>query len=229
VPREGSKFLVGALFGVCVTVAVFYVRGPLMERLAQERSAAPDDGRRVRLALRPAEHLLGNRDAPLTLVEFSDYECPFCAEFNRSAFAEIKKNYIETGKLRFAHRDLPLPFHSNAREAAQSALCAGEQDAYWTLRDVLLANSACLRCQGSGVLALAKSAHLDMGKLEACLSENRYAGTIDADLDSARSLKISGTPTFILGKSTPDGVEGLVIEGAQPYSVFEAELLRLAR
>ena len=200
-----------------------------MERRAQEPSAAPGDGRRVKLALRSVERSLGDRGAPLTLVEFSDYECPFCAAFNRDAFPEIKKNYIDTGKLRFVHRDLPLPMHKNAREAAQAALCAEEQGAYWALRDALLANSECMRCEGSGVLALAKSARLDVPKLAACLSEKKHAADIDADIASARALKIDGTPTFILGRTTPEGVEGLVITGAQPYSVFESELRNLAR
>jgi protein-disulfide isomerase len=227
--KEVTRFLLGALAGVCVTVAVFYVRGPLMERQAQEPSAGPEAGRRVNLALRSVERSLGSRAAPLTLVEFSDYECPYCAQFNRDTFPEIKRNYIDTGKLRFVHRDLPLPFHKGAREAAQAALCADEQGAYWAMRDALLANSECLRCEGSGVLALAKSARLDVRKLAACLSEKRHADEIRADIASAQTLKIDGTPTFVLGRTTPEGVEGLVIKGAQPYSVFESELRNLAR
>ena len=72
-------------------------------------------------------YFLGREDAPLTLIEFTDYECPFCGRFHADAFVDLKKNYIDTGKVRFVSRDLPLSFHSNALGAAEGARCAGEQ------------------------------------------------------------------------------------------------------
>ncbi len=222
-PREVTKFFVGALFGVCVTVAVFYVRGPLRDRMAQDRAESPAAGRKVKLVLRPEERSLGDSDAPLTLVEFSDFQCPFCAQFNRASFPGIKRNYIDTGKLRFVHRNLPLPSHSSARTAALAALCANDQGAYWRLCDILFDRSECLRCEGSGVLRLAESAKLDVRKLEACLSANTHVGDLQSDIESAAALRIYATPTFILGRTTQQGVEGVVIQGAQPYEVFESE------
>ena len=83
---------------------------------------------------------LGKADAPLTLVMFTDYQCPFCSRFETQTLPEIKKQYIDTGKLRFVVRDLPLPFHPNAPKAAEAAHCAEEQGKYWELREKLVNN-----------------------------------------------------------------------------------------
>src|SRR3989338_5451600 len=82
---------------------------------------------------------LGKADAPVTVVEFTDYQCPFCRRFHQSAFEEIKKNYIDTGKVRFVSRDLPLDIHANAARAAHAARCAGEQGKFWEMRHLLIA------------------------------------------------------------------------------------------
>ena len=76
----------------------------------------------------------------MTMVEFTDYQCPFCQRFHVTTFGELKKNYIDTGKVRFYSRDLPLDFHPNAMRAAQAARCAIEQGKYWQIRDVMGAN-----------------------------------------------------------------------------------------
>ena len=80
-------------------------------------------------------YALGSRDAPLTMVEFTDFQCPFCQRFHVNTFAELKRDYIDTGKLRFVSRDLPLDFHPNAMQAAEAGRCAGEQGQFWAMRD----------------------------------------------------------------------------------------------
>ena len=84
--------------------------------------------------------MLGSKTAPMTMVEFTDYQCPFCQHFHVTTFGELKKNYIDTGKVRFYSRDLPLDFHPNAMRAAQAARCAIDQGKYWQIRDVMGAN-----------------------------------------------------------------------------------------
>src|SRR5262249_51151954 len=85
-------------------------------------------------------YTLGAKDAPLTMIEYSDLQCPFCRRFHADALPQIKKNYIDTGRLRLVIRDLPLEIHSNALPAAVAARCAGEQNQYWGMRDLLMAN-----------------------------------------------------------------------------------------
>ena len=94
------------------------------------------------------EPSLGNARALLTIVEFSDFECRYCQQFHQTVLPNLKKEYIETGLVRFIHKDLPLPFHSQAVPAAAAARCAGEQNKYWTTYKALFDGQSCLRCKG---------------------------------------------------------------------------------
>ena len=103
-------------------------------RVAQEHT--PDAALTTELLLQ-GEPTLGAGKAPLTIVEFSDFECPYCRQFHEQVIPSLKREYIETGLVRFIHKDLPLPFHSQAKHAAAAARCAGEQNRYWDLYEVL--------------------------------------------------------------------------------------------
>ena len=90
------------------------------------------------------EPVLGDSTAPLTIVEFSDFECPCCRRFHEQVLPALKREYIDTGLVRFIHKDLPLPFHRQARPAAAAARCAGEQNRYWDLYSALFDQQTCL-------------------------------------------------------------------------------------
>jgi len=165
---------------------------------------------------------LGSADAPLTLVEFADYQCPYCRQFNLTTFEQLRKNYIETGKLRFVTRDLPLEFHSNAQRAALAARCGGDQGEFWEMRDMLIANASSLA--PASLVNYAESLHLDMARFQACMDSEKYKAEIQKDSELADSLSIGGTPSFILGKTTSEGVDGIKIVGAVPYGTFDASL-----
>ena len=98
----------------------------LLEKNAAAAPAAPEAGGKVRVKIEKLP-VLGDKNAPITMVEFTDYQCGFCQRFHMSTFPEIRKKFIDTGKVRFVSRDLPLDFHSNAMRAAQAARCAGDQ------------------------------------------------------------------------------------------------------
>src|ERR1019366_644240 len=95
---------------------------------------------KAKLASLNGVSMLGSRSAPLTIVEYTDYQCPFCQRFHVTAFPELKKAYLDTGKVRFFSKDMPLDFHPNAMRAAMAARCAGEQGKFWELRDTMGAN-----------------------------------------------------------------------------------------
>ena len=162
---------------------------------------------------------LGRSDAALTLVEYTDYQCPFCQQFHHTTFQQLKKNYIDTGKLRFVSRDLPLEFHNNALKAAQAARCAGEQDNFWQMRDILIANSTNLG--PDAILTYAQQLALDMNQFRLCLDSGKYFAEIQRDIAEAGSAGISGTPTFVLRKASEDAIEGIQIVGNQPYAAFD--------
>jgi protein-disulfide isomerase len=106
----------------------------IRELLEKQTGAAPQQaGEQITKAKVSTEgaYSIGSKDAPLTMVEFTDFQCPFCERFHTSTFADLKRDYIDTGKLRFVSRDLPLDFHPNAMQAAEAGRCAGEQGQYW--------------------------------------------------------------------------------------------------
>lgn len=170
-------------------------------------------------------YLLGRSDAPLTMVEFTDFQCPYCRQFHQKAFEEIRKNYIETGKVRFISRDFPLDFHESATMAAQAARCAGEQGKFWQMRHLLIANASNL---GQEALTnYAQQSQLDMPPFRACLDSQKYLPEIQREIREAEAMGISATPTFLIGKTTKEGVDGVKLVGAQPYAAFDSRFKEL--
>ena len=170
---------------------------------------------------------LGKPDAPVTLVEFSDYQCPFCGRFFNQTFAALKTQYIDTGKLRYVFRDFPLDqLHPQARKAAEAAHCAGEQRKYWEMHDTLYKNQRTLQVEHLKGFALELS--LNGNAFNTCLDEGKYAATISQHHAAGSELGVTGTPAFFVGKSSPDGtIEATAIKGAQPVTVFRQAIDRL--
>lgn len=170
--------------------------------------------------------MIGSKDAPLTIVEFTDYQCPFCQRFHVTTFAELKKNYIDTGKVRFYSRDMPLDFHPNAMRAAQASRCAGDQDKYWQLREVMSANPDKLGMEQ--IMLFAADLKLDADKFRACVSSEKYKGAVQSDVMEAMRIGANGTPAFVIGRSTPEGVDGELMLGAMPLAMFEEKMKTFA-
>jgi len=170
---------------------------------------------------------LGSKDAPMTMVEFTDYQCGFCRQFHVATFPELKKKYIDTGKLRFASRDMPLDFHSNAARAAQAARCAGDQQEFWPMRDRLINNAD--KLSSADLTRYAQALKLDPLQFQACMDSGKYSKTVQKDVATAEGFGVTGTPSFLLGKSTRDGVSGVIMVGAVPLDAFEARFKELAQ
>lgn len=157
----------------------------------------------------------GSRDAKVTIVEFSDYQCPFCARYISETFPQINEEYIDTGKVRYMLRDLPLPFHSNANVSAQAARCAGDQGKYWEMHDVLFEKQD-EWSSGDPKETFAKYAGdlgLNTSSFSGCLSDEKYKEEVDRDGSLAQGLGVRGTPGFF--------INGKLLIGAQPFSAFE--------
>jgi protein-disulfide isomerase len=169
--------------------------------------------------------MLGSKDAPLTMVEFTDYQCPFCQRFHVTAFSEIKKNYIDTGKVRFFSRDMPLDFHADAMRAAQAARCALDQGQFWQLREIMSGNPNKLGLES--LVASAAGLKMDATAFRTCVTSEKYKDAVQADVMEAMRIGATGTPSFVVGKSTPEGVDGELIVGALPYAMFEARFKEL--
>ena len=198
------------------------IRQLLEKQNKPQAPAAPPEPTKAKINVQGSE-MLGSRDAPLTIVEFTDYQCPFCQRFHTTAFPEIKKNFIDTGKVRFYSRDMPLDsLHPNAIRAAQAARCASEQGQFWTLRDIMGSNPTKLDLDS--LVADADSLKMDVNKFRSCVESEKYKQAIQTDVLEAMKIGADGTPTFVIGKSTPEGVDGEVLVGAMPYDVFDRKL-----
>lgn len=199
----------------------------LTRAMAPQPAAAPALPEKVQMHVGNGWHAIGRADAPVTLVEFADFQCPFCKKFHTDAYSELKKNYIDTGKVRFISRDLPLEFHPFALKAAEAARCAGDQDKYWELRDALYSNAA---PPSDDIINRAVEAlSLDKVAFQSCLASEKYRADVQKDASDAATLQISGTPTFVLAKSAKDNLDGLRIVGAQPFASFDAAIQQMLK
>jgi protein-disulfide isomerase len=165
----------------------------------------------------------GDGGAQVAILEYADFECPYCGQFARQVYPQISDKYIKTGKVKYFYRD--LPFHPHAMSAARAARCAGEQDKRWELHDSLFAKQAAL--SDPVLLDRAQNLGLDTDKFSECLSSDRYTDDIRKGMSEAQTLGIDGTPTFFIGTIGPDDdvvkISGR-INGTNSYETFASTL-----
>ena len=167
----------------------------------------------------PAQHVtvstdgdpsIGPADAPITIVEFSDYQCPYCQAWYQQTYEQLMSSY--PGKIRFVYRDLPLPMHPEAIPAAEAANCAGEQGAYWKFHDDLFSGQ--YQLGQAAYLQYASDLGLDKTAFTACLDDHHTQAEVKADAADAAKLGLNGTPSFV--------INGEILVGAQPFEQFKA-------
>jgi protein-disulfide isomerase len=161
------------------------------------------------------EHVLGDKDAPVTIIEFSDYQCPFCKKFYAETLPQIKSNYIDTGKVKFVYKDFPLSFHQMAQKSAEAAECAGEQGLYFEMHDKIFEGQSILSLDNLKIWA-SEIDGIDVEQFNNCLDNGDYEAEVKADMIEGQQVGVTGTPGFF--------INGQKIVGAQPYSVFEAAI-----
>ncbi len=166
------------------------------------RKTTPERPSVIPLNIR-GEPFRGQSDARVAIVEYSDFACPYCAEFVRELYPRIEAEYIKSGKVKYFFRDLPERGHTNAWMAAQAARCAGEQGKFWEMHDLLFATQAALA--GLDLPTLAQGLGLDTEELRACIDHGRWAEAIQRSAAGARRLELYGTPAFLIGTVSEDG------------------------
>jgi len=172
------------------------------------------------------EPFMGDKDAKVTLIEFSDYQCPFCGRNFQQTLPQVVKDYVKTGKVKYVFHDFPLEqLHPNAFKAAEAARCGGDQGKYWEMHDKLFSNQRAL--DAAKLPDYAKDAGLDVEKFQACLTSDKDSAAIRAELADGAKVGVTGTPAFFLGITEPnqDKVHATkFINGAQPYANFKAAI-----
>jgi protein-disulfide isomerase len=166
----------------------------------------------------------GQAGAKFALIEYSDFQCPFCGRYARESYGQLQKEFVDTGKLKYAFKHLPLEgIHPFAFKAAEAGECARDQGKFWEMHDQMFANQTALA--QPNLLQYAQGLGLDAGKFQACL-DGKTAAHVREDSAEAQKLGAGSTPTFFIGQVQPDGKVKLLrkITGAQPYATFRAAL-----
>jgi len=188
------------------------------QRQAERRAAFARDLRKkydVKVLLEPYRvpveigkaPMRGNPQAPVTVVEFSDFQCPYCVRA-RPTVNRVRETYGD--KVRWVFRHFPLDFHAQAEKAGEAAACAGEQGKFWEMHDLLWTNTA--KLQVDDLKAHAATLGLDGPTFAQCLDSGKYAGLVESDLEAGQGYGVSGTPAFF--------VNGRPLVGAQPFDAF---------
>ncbi|VVB92027.1 Thioredoxin [uncultured archaeon] len=162
--------------------------------------ASPDD-----------DPVQGLKDAPVTIIEFSDFQCPYCAKFYFQTLPQIRENYINTGKVKLVYRDFPLSFHQYAQKAAEAAECAQEQGKFWEFHDKIYENQSALN--NDNLKQYAKDLGLDIKEFNTCLDSGKMSQEVMKDFQDGSSYGVTGTPAFF--------INGKKLVGAQPYEAFQ--------
>lgn len=215
----GDELVVGAVpfEQLKATVDEKLAGGTPVRAPTQPQQQAPPQPAEERMDVEDGNYALGDEDAPVTIVEFTDFQCPFCQRAHQQTFPQIVQEYIETGNVRYTVRHFPLPFHQQAAKASEAAECAGKiggDDAFFAYSDVLFDNQEALDI--ASLKSYAGEIGIDQAEFDSCLDSGEFSQLVQDDVNTGRELGVSGTPSFF--------VNGNKIVGAQPYSVFKAAI-----
>lgn len=218
-----STGLLGLIVGYGLSTAVAGTPSPAPSVPSAPSAAVVDDTGDVNNA-EPADvdddDVLGDESATVTLIEFTDYECPFCGRHYNDTLSQIKANYIDTGKVKLVVRDYPLSFHPAAQKAAEATECAAEQGKFWEMHDKLFETQG---AWGANAVTTFKSYAAELGlnasTFDSCLDNGDMAAEVAADMADGSAAGISGTPGFWI---VSDDGQSQSISGAYPYATFQA-------
>jgi protein-disulfide isomerase len=219
--------VVGALF---VVFAIVWPQiRPVAEVVAVDPGTHPN----------PEDNAMGDPNAPITIEEFSDFQCPFCERFHEETEPLLRQYYIDTGKVRFVYRSMGnfvsdniarsrgTPAKTESQDAAMAAYCAGDQDKFWDMHAHIFAN-ALGEDAGSytdkRLKAIAEEAGLDMDQFNSCYDSGKYLDRLQQDFEDGQAANINGTPGFLVTYQVNGETKTRLIEGAQPFSAFQQEL-----
>lgn len=220
---------IGAITLIAVVVAFFLIY-PQLKPLAAIQPATPIARPNVN------RNNSGDPNAPVKLVVFSDYQCPFCKNFWKETEAQVIDAYVKPGKVYFTARSAGNFVSDNAtggtdtesRDSAQAALCAADQNKFWEMNDALFTN---VLGEADGISfvprrlkAIAQNIGLDMNAFNSCFDGGKYATQVNQDLQDAVKAGLTGTPFFVISYTASGQTKTVTIDGAQPFSVFQQNL-----
>ena len=224
--NKSQNFLAASILiaAILISGSIFYSKGNNQVQNNQNNQAAQNKNNQLAqvgelnladvLKIKPTDVILGDEKAPVTIVEYSDYQCPFCERFFTESELLLRKEYIETGKVKMIYRDFPLPGHPYAMPAALAANCAKDQGKFWAYHDVLFKKQNELA--NLDYVQVAKDLGLNTADFKSCLDSKKYQSQIQKDFEEGSNIGVNGTPTFF--------INGKQLVGAQPYSSFKTAI-----
>jgi protein-disulfide isomerase len=210
--------------GVLISGSILYVSGGksgINANKNENQANAGATGKIVEVS-EDDDPFLGKDNAPIVMIEFSDYQCPFCRLFWRDTLPSIKKDYIDTGKVKFVYRDFPLSIHPAAQISAVAANCAGEQGKYWQYHDKIFSEQDKINRNGTVTYSRtelekwARELGLNTQNFKSCLDSKKYDSEVAKDLNDGQAAGATGTPAFF--------INGRLVSGALPYASFKSIL-----
>ena len=220
--RKSTFMIIIAVFVAIASFSIGYVAGgnsPTGFAIANTENAV------IRLSDPFGDDpVLGNRNAPLVLIEFSDFQCPFCRSFYTQTLNQLKTTYVDTGKVAFVYKDLPLPYHEGAIPYALASECADEQGKWEEMHDKIFDEQ---NIEGTGTIAYpgvdalkqwASEIGLNTQQFNSCFDSEKYRDEIQEDLRLANEVGVGATPTFLIGNAQNGFTK---VEGALPFAVFK--------
>lgn len=221
---EGPDVIVirrSTLYGGIFIAIVFFLLGLLVGRyvLPAGGSAGAETGSLMEaLGVSADEPAWGPADARIVIIEYSDFQCPYCKMFMENTYVRLRQMYSD--QVRFIYRDFPLDsIHPRARPAAEAAQCAHEQGKFWEYHDLLFANQQAL--ETSDLKRYAQQLGLNMDQFNTCVDTRKYQASVEADVQAGLRQNVTGTPTFF--------INGQALVGAQPLEAFQAVIAQLTR
>ena len=222
-PRNYAPLLIGALMMAVFLLGMAFMKIQYLEKGIAQNTTPPTDSQPTNPPavkdVKPG-HLshIGKEDAKVSIIEFSDFQCPFCKAFFTDAYKQIKSEYIDTGKVKLYFRHYPLSFHPNAQKASESSECANEQGKFWEYHDLLFTNQEkWSELAADEVInsfsSYATELNLDTNSFTSCVTSGKYADKVKEDLDAGTKTGVSGTPTFY--------INGKELVGALPFASFK--------
>jgi len=183
----------------------------------QQQQVPPTPSGPVDIPMDNVAFAIGSPDAPVTIVEYTDYQCPYCSRHFAQTYPQLKENYVDTGLVRYVFKDFPLTsIHPQAQLAAEAARCAGEQNAYLEMHDALFGNQNQWSGQANTVdffVSYAEQIGIEPTPFTECLESHRYQKAVEDDLNEGIDFGVRGTPTFF--------INGMIFVGAQPLNAFD--------
>jgi len=226
--KKSNSFLFGLTTGVAIVALLGFLATTIASSLDIGQSqaepapkvaiedndpipTAPTPSAKVDIEVKDTDHVKGYKDAPITIVEYSDFQCPYCSKFH-DTLNKVMKNY--NGKVNWVYRHFPLDFHEYAVVAAEASECAADQNKFWEYNDALFKNQADI---DEEIFAkLAKDLKLDVSKFNKCMTSGKYADKVEADYQSGVDIEVAGTPGAF--------INGTRLKGAVPYAELEGEI-----